>query len=336
MKKSKANKPLPDLKSTGSLQEVVESIDLKSIDSLIEAAHKVLSYYFAVMLSHEAGTRLGVDPEELHDMRVCTRRLRAVFDVFGAGFSEKSLRKQRKGLRTVGRALGLVRDWDVFLLKAQQDISSLSVNDQTSLQPVVNEWIAQSQLVRQNMVKYLDSSDFQTFKTNFGRFSQEPNGGAKKAARVYFEGHLLPEARLLRDLVPGLLYTRLANIRAYDSVLPSSPAEVGTTQIAHLHALRIEVKRMHYSLDFFKEILGPESKALLKAVKNLQDHLGDLHDADVACLSLERISPSPALQNYISLKKQQRQTLLEGIPAVWQAFNSPENRSLLARSILVL
>ena len=34
------------------------------------------------MLAHEPGVRLGEDPEELHDMRVATRRLRAALKLY--------------------------------------------------------------------------------------------------------------------------------------------------------------------------------------------------------------------------------------------------------------
>jgi len=49
--------------------------------AMSEAGRKVLRTHFARMLANEAGTRLGEDIEELHDMRVATRRLRAVLFV---------------------------------------------------------------------------------------------------------------------------------------------------------------------------------------------------------------------------------------------------------------
>ena len=53
--------------------------------SLGEVAFAVLRRQFAEMRDHEPGTRLGEDPEELHDMRVPTRRMRAAMKVFEAG-----------------------------------------------------------------------------------------------------------------------------------------------------------------------------------------------------------------------------------------------------------
>ena len=55
---------------------------LKIDDTMAEGARKTLYFHFRRMLYHEPGTRLGQDIEELHDMRVATRRMRAAIRVF--------------------------------------------------------------------------------------------------------------------------------------------------------------------------------------------------------------------------------------------------------------
>ena len=56
----------------------------------------------------------GGDPEELHAMRVATRRQRAAWRVFGASFRGRTSR-YRNGLREIASRLGAVRDLDVLL-----------------------------------------------------------------------------------------------------------------------------------------------------------------------------------------------------------------------------
>ncbi|HEY1826777.1 MAG TPA: CYTH domain-containing protein, partial [Acidimicrobiales bacterium] len=51
--------------------------DVGPTSSMGELAYAVLRRQLAVLRQKEPGTRLGEDPEELHDMRVATRRLRA-------------------------------------------------------------------------------------------------------------------------------------------------------------------------------------------------------------------------------------------------------------------
>ena len=61
---------------------------------------------------------LGENIEELHDMRVATRRMRSAFDIFSPAFDPKIMKRHLKGLRTIGRVLGQVRDMDVILENA--------------------------------------------------------------------------------------------------------------------------------------------------------------------------------------------------------------------------
>ena len=109
-------------------------------DSLAEAGRKVMLFQFNEMLSHEAGTRLGADIEELHDMRVATRRMRAAFDVFGEAFHAKVVKTHLKGLRATGRALGRVRDLDVFIEKAEAYRLTLAPEAQPGLDLLLEMW----------------------------------------------------------------------------------------------------------------------------------------------------------------------------------------------------
>src|SRR5512139_2183845 len=150
----------PDAELQPALQEELESLSPQEIaasglrseqlklkspgvqpdDSLAEAGRKVLRYHFVQMLRHEAGTRDGEDIEDLHDMRVATRRMRAAFEVFEDAFTPKSLRTYLKGLRTAGRTLGRVRDMDVFMEKAHHYLESLPSDRRQGLDPLLRHW----------------------------------------------------------------------------------------------------------------------------------------------------------------------------------------------------
>ena len=84
-------------------------------DHVAEAGRKVLRFHLARMLAREAGTREGIDTEELHAMRVATRRQRAAWRVFGASFRPGRTKRYRNGLREIASRLGTVRDLDVLL-----------------------------------------------------------------------------------------------------------------------------------------------------------------------------------------------------------------------------
>ena len=61
------------------------------------------------------GVRSGSDVEALHDMRVATRRLRAVLSVIEPAYQGKPLRRFTSSIAALTDALGAARDTDVFI-----------------------------------------------------------------------------------------------------------------------------------------------------------------------------------------------------------------------------
>ncbi len=306
-------------------------------DSLSEAGRKVMGYHFAQMVLHESGTRLGEDIEELHDMRVATRRMRAAFEVFRDAFEAKAVKRHLKGLRATGRALGRVRDLDVFIEKAQQYLETQPQEQRSGLEPLLALWENDREVDREKMVAYLNSETYANFKHSFLKFVSTPGAGAKPVSEI--------SPSLVRHILPVLIYTRLAAVRAYGSILDSATIE-------QLHSLRIELKKLRYTLEFFREVLGEEAKELIEEIKGLQDHLGDLNDANVACSILrqfiddwesrqfykpisERENPEPVVA-YLASKHAERYFLTTSFQNVWQGFDRPEMREKLASAVAVL
>ncbi|MGA2473363.1 MAG: CHAD domain-containing protein, partial [Acidimicrobiales bacterium] len=92
----------PDLGPTG----------ISESSTMGELAYAVLRRQLGVLRDKEPGTRLGEDPEELHDMRVGTRRLRAALALFSDVLPVRA-QVFREELGWLGRVLGAVRDLDV-------------------------------------------------------------------------------------------------------------------------------------------------------------------------------------------------------------------------------
>lgn len=62
-----------------------------------------------------AGARAGDDVEAIHDLRVATRRLRAVLSVIEPAYSGKALANFEKQIADLTDHLGAARDTDVFI-----------------------------------------------------------------------------------------------------------------------------------------------------------------------------------------------------------------------------
>lgn len=323
----------------GDMPLPMERTNLLAEDSLAEAGRKVFLFHFAQMLAHESGTRLGEDIEELHDMRVATRRMRAAFEVFGEAYEPKLIKTLLKGLRATGRALGHPRDMDVFMEKAHLYLNSLPEDQQAGLDPLLAAWEQERQAARQEMVVYLDSPGYADFIERFNRFVQTPGLGALPVSTEY------PIPNRLREIVPILIYSRMASVRAFEPLL-------GNARIEQLHALRIEFKKLRYAVEYFREVMGPEAKYVIEVIKRLQDHLGELNDANVATQLLRRFlddwdasqagRPIAERQNpggiiaYLAYQHARRHELMITFQQAWEEFARPEFRQALAMAIAVL
>jgi CHAD domain-containing protein len=300
-------------------------------DTMAEAARKTLYFHFQRMLAHERGTRLGEDIEELHDMRVATRRMRAALQVFGDYLDMGRLEPFLKGLRRTGRILGAVRDLDVFWEKTQAYLDRLPPKRQDELAPLQAVWQDQRESSRERMLAYLSDERYSRFTLEFGEFLQSP--GAAEPPPFGADGH--PRPRLLPHVVPVVVYQRLAAVRAYDEwvTAPEVPLE-------RLHQLRIAAKGLRYTFEFFQEVLGPEAADVINRTKQLQDHLGDLQDAVVACNLLrdfltwgtwgpartpgKRVTlpdepiVAPGVAAYLAARQQELRNLLDTFPTAWK------------------
>jgi CHAD domain-containing protein len=304
-------------------------------DPMSEAGRKVLYFHFLRMLKHEPGTLAGEDIEELHDMRVATRRMRSAFRVFAPYFKARGIRPYIVGLRRTARALGTVRDLDVFMQKAQAYLDDLSPEQAADLDPLFATWETQRVQARKAMIDTLDSAKYRDFVQAFQIFLETPGAGARCSDKIP------PKPTLVRHVAPQLIYARWAGVQAFGPLLDDAPISV-------LHALRIECKRLRYTLEFFREVMGPESEQVIDEVVGLQDHLGDLNDADVAnaLLSDFLFAPqrdraaermiAPGVVAYLAVKQRELQSLVETFPQVWERFNRPQVRQFLAGAVAVL
>ena len=309
---------------------------IKENDPMAEAGRKILRFHFAHMLAHEEGTRNGQDIEELHDMRVATRRMRAAFEVFGPYFRRKVVKKHLKRLRAAGRALGRMRDLDVSVEKAQRYLETLPEEERPGLDPLLNTWGQERTTERDQLLAYLDSENYQRFKQEFNQFVSTPGDGVPPITET------VPTPNLVRHVVPVLIHTRLAALRAHEQIVTNASVE-------QLHALRIEFKRLRYAIEFFREVLGGEAREVIDEIKTLQDHLGDLNDANVACQSLrefietweerqldrpiqERQNPEPVVA-YLAARHAERHNLMITFPKAWSQFNRPDTLKNIALSI---
>ncbi len=312
-------------------------------DSIDAAARKVMAFHFDRVLAREPGVREGEDPTSVHQMRVATRRMRAAWRAFADATDAWPAKTLERPLQRVARALGAVRDLDVLLAEVRTGQRAAAGDDPVAqvggddaptadpLGPYVDELVAQRERAHKALVQVLDSRAHARWLERMLAFlagaHQEPSSA--RAARP----------RAVHDLAPARIWRAYGRVRAFDGVLAA--ADVPT-----LHALRIEGKRLRYSLEFVREALGEPVDVLIARVTALQDHLGALHDADVAAASARAYLSSheprltsaerEELQGWIRVQEAEVRRLHRGVGVPWRGLAGVTFRRGLGRAVAAL
>jgi CHAD domain-containing protein len=87
--------------------------DLQGTDAFREAAAKAIAVRADEVWEHADNVLDVGDIERVHDMRVATRRLRAVLEIFSPCFPKKAHRSALREVKALADALGERRDPDV-------------------------------------------------------------------------------------------------------------------------------------------------------------------------------------------------------------------------------
>ena len=247
--------------------------------SLGEVAFAVLRTQFAEMQDHEPGTRLGEDPEELHDMRVPTRRMRAAIKVFEAALPERAS-WLREELRWVALALGDVRDLDVQIERLQAWREEADEEISGFLNRILTLTRKRREVARKNMLEVLDSVRYERLLSSFAEMLRL--GPAAELELAQADGNEKANEPVTAA-APALVSDRYHKWRKAAKRLDesSSPED--------FHDVRKKGKRLRYTLEFVSEVYGKPVQKLVAPLKALQDDLGDHQDAIVAAEYLREL-----------------------------------------------
>jgi CHAD domain-containing protein len=232
-----------------------------------EVAFAVLRRQFAEMRAHEGGTRLGEDPEELHDMRVPTRRMRAAIKVFRDALPERAGWFGEE-LRWVAQALGEVRDLDVQLEGLEGRKQEADEESSRSLDKILGITGKRRAEARENMLVVLDSDRYEILESSFTEMLRRGPERGTDGRDVAGEP--------ITDVAPALITRRYRKWRKAAKRLDASSSPEA------FHDTRKKGKRLRYTLEFVSEVYGEPAQKLVAPLKGLQDDLGDHQDAVVA------------------------------------------------------
>lgn len=242
-----------------------------------QSCRLILKDLLAAMLINEEGTCKDIDSEFLHDFRVAIRRTRSALSQLKSLFPSEEIVPFVQAFTHLGEVTSPTRDLDVYLLDFNTYKASLPVSMREDLDPLHTFLQKQQKNAHRTLVGYLSSDDYRNLMDDWQHYLQTP----------------LPDNPYLAVPVLKLANTRIWKV--YRRVLKEGRAIDAHTEAEALHDLRKTCKKLRYLMEFFQTIYSPKViKALIKALKGLQDNLGRHQDFEVQAATIKQFAISMA------------------------------------------
>ncbi len=253
------------------------------------------------LLAHDPGTRLGTDPEDLHQMRVATRRLRAYLRAARPMLEREWAEGLREELGWLGRALGPARDLDVMRQHVEGQATEVGEADRRALERLLSGLDRERAGARATMLDVLRSD-------RYLKLVERLRGAAL--------------APWVNDPTASLAQFAAKEFRKLRKAMGDFDPDMGDQA---LHRLRIRGKRARYAAELAEAAAGKPAGRFIKAAKAFQDCLGDHQDAVAAEEHLRRLisgtrGSATALTAGMLIERLQRQRRKsrQSLPKTWR------------------
>ncbi|MDI6746900.1 MAG: CHAD domain-containing protein [Rhodocyclaceae bacterium] len=266
----------------------------------------------------------SADPEYIHQMRISTRRLRAALRLFGPQLPDGLAAALLPPLSELMAVLGPARDLDVLLAEIAAPVLT-ALPDEPRLAALVGIITERRFVARQEAMRFMRSPRYgsiilQTLATLHGQPEAiaDTNVGVTEGNPLFGTGGTKCPAAGTAHTLLEFAQNRLRRLRK--KVL----ALVKQTRVDNppsLHALRIDIKRLRYALEFFTPLASPKAlRRMLLHLTRLQDALGQINDlASAGELLMSCADDDPRLREAVTLiggwHGPRHHKLLKAVPA---------------------
>jgi CHAD domain-containing protein len=286
--------------------------DIDTAATVAEVVRRALAASVVRLLRHDAGVRLGEDPEQVHQARVATRRLRSDLRTFRDALEPAWAGGLRDELKWLGGDLGAVRDAEVLRERLGGRVEVLDAEDRRVADALLQRLDARQSAARHDLV------------------------GSMREPRY---------AKLLDALVEGAnapaVLPEVAGATAAEALRPALEAPWKHLETAmdtarqdptdaNLHAARIRAKRVRYAAEAVSPVFGKRARAFAEAAVELQDVLGEHQDAVVAGAWLREAARSGSdafVAGELAAAESQAARASRGaVPSAWKALSKKRLR----------
>jgi triphosphatase len=212
----------------------------------------------------------GWDPEGVHQMRVALRRLRTACTLLSSEIGSPTLRVFATEAKWLGQVLGAPRDWDVLMtdtVAGPQQILGTDFDFEGLRNAAEPHRVAAYATLREALA----SARYNRFHLSLSRWIAcrgWRNELENKSLAVLLE----PSAMLANRVLTRLHRAALKRGKGFRHLQPEAR-----------HKLRIALKKLRYTTEFFQGVYGADADAAnyLKCLARLQTALGHANDATI-------------------------------------------------------
>lgn len=264
------------------------------------------------------------DPEHVHQLRVSTRRAAIAVRIFGDCLPKKICEKINQLLKTLRRAAGQVRDWDVFLESSIPHKARPSAQLRPGLDFLQGFVQGQRAAAQVQLIEQTCNSESKLL-----RVRKSTLRALDSALR---DGGVITLARsMLRRLLDDLVAAAGQDLHDYE----------------HLHRVRILGKRLRYAMEVFACCFPkPFRDKIYVSVEEMQEILGFANDSHVASNHLEalrtRLSKTqpgewkrlrPGVEKLLHFHRRRLVEQRQAFEKWWAAWHGSATESLLRKYV---
>jgi len=207
------------------------------------------------------------ESEDIHDLRVASRRLRTDLEIFRHFLPVKKYKIWEPSIASLTKAFGNARDLDVQLEFIR---NFFQLNDETKNRPggrrlKLRLEQRRGKLEGQLKDKLAEIEKNGTLVDILNEFKNLSNEVNEK---------VLPPSPIFA-LSFNVLNKRLDEFLSYEIYLPFPE------QVKELHLMRIAAKRLRYALELFAPLYPDQLEGTLEVMRSVQTSLGEIRDCDV-------------------------------------------------------
>jgi CHAD domain-containing protein len=241
----------------------LDQADLPPHPSAEELLRHDLTASVLRLFSHEAGVRIGEDPEAVHQTRVACRRVRSTLRTFRGVLEPDWTRRLRDELKWLAGLLGEVRDTDVLSARLEEGLGALPEADRDAARRLLTGLAGEREAARERLIEAMGQERYTALLDDL-------------VAAALAPAVLAEAAQPAADLLPPQVASAWSKLRKAVRRAGDDPSDEA------LHKIRIRAKRLRYAAEAVAPVSGKPAERLAKAAEGLQEVLGDQHDAVVA------------------------------------------------------